>query len=56
MKPALIAMLALAPALATALQERNNQNPAPIPGWHPELADGMKEAAQSGKPLMVVFR
>ena len=37
-------------------QERNNQNPAPLPGWEPDVAKGFEEAKKSGKPLMIVFR
>ncbi len=47
-------LLAVVAAAAFAQDER--QNPPPVPGWHPDLASGMKEAAETGKPMLVVFR
>lgn len=49
------AMLLVATAAMAAAQD-DRQNPPPLPGWHPDLATGMKEAAATDKPLMVVFR
>jgi len=52
MKRATLALVLLGPAFA----QDERQNPPPIPGWHAELAAGMKEAGETGKPLLVVFR
>lgn len=36
---------------------RPGQNdPAPVPGWLPDLPAGFAEAKKTGKPMMVVFR
>ena len=41
---------------ALAAMDAQDKNPAPIPGWNPDLAAGFQEAKASGKPLMIVFR
>lgn len=48
------AALALAVVLGALAQDK--QNPAPIPGWDPDLQSGFAEAARTGRPLMIVFR
>ena len=45
---------ALASTRTVEAQDKNN--PAPIPGWHPDLDAGFAEAKQTGKPMFVVFR
>lgn len=36
---------------------RLGQNdPAPLPGWLPDLPSGFAESKKTGKPMMVVFR
>jgi hypothetical protein len=41
--------------LALALLPQQEE-PAPIPGWHSDLPSGFAEAKKTGKPLLVVFR
>ncbi len=54
---ALGALIALAPALLLAQDKKQDKNnPAPVPGWNPELQDGFAEAKKTGKPMMIVFR
>jgi hypothetical protein len=55
MRTAGFAAVVLAATLLCA-QDRDNQNPPAVPGWHATLAEGLKDAEGSGKPLMVVFR
>ena len=31
-------------------------DPAPVPGWLPDLPSGFAEARKTGKPMMVDFR
>jgi hypothetical protein len=49
-------VLALLMTFATVFAQDDRQNPPPLPGWHADLAAGMKEAGETGKPLLVVFR
>ena len=43
-------------ALLLGALAQDKDNPAPIPGWDPDLKSGFAEAKSTGRPLMVVFR
>ena len=47
-------IIALSFILGALAQDK--QNPAPLPGWDPNLKSGFAEAKATGRPLMVVFR
>lgn len=52
----LFMVLAVATALGARVQDEDDKNPAPIPGWLQDLAAGFAEAKATGKPMLVVFR